>query len=109
MKKNSPSKRLLSLLLCLALFLSLGVSSFAEARMDSAPAVEERGTFKPAELREDDSPDGAASRTEEPEAAPQPDEPKADYAVFVYIVAWRASIRLPRLRSIAIWSPGGIR
>ena len=51
MKKNSPSKRLLSLLLCLALFLSLGVSSFAEARMESAPAVEERGTFKPAELR----------------------------------------------------------
>ena len=86
MKKNSPSKRLLSLLLCLALFLSLGVSSFAEARMESAPAVGERGTFKPAELREDGSPDGAASRTEEPEAAPQPDEPKADYAVFVYIV-----------------------
>ena len=86
MKKNSPSKRLLSLLLCLALFLSLGVSSFAEARMESAPAVEERGTFKPAELREDGSPDGAASRTEESEAAPQPDEPKADYAVFVYIV-----------------------
>ena len=86
MKKNSPSKRLLSLLLCLALFLSLGVSSFAEARMESAPAAEERGTFKPAELREDGSPDGAASRTEEPEAAPQPDEPKADYAVFVYIV-----------------------
>ena len=69
MKKNSLSKRLLSLLLCLALFLSLGFSAYAEG---------------PGENETQD--EGERTATEEPEISPVEDAPMADYAVFVYIV-----------------------
>lgn len=69
MKKNCLSKRLLSLLLCLALFLSLGFSAYAEG---------------PGENETQD--EGERTATEEPEISPVEDAPMADYAVFVYIV-----------------------
>ena len=84
--KNSLTMRLLSLLLCLAVFLSLGFSAFAEPRTGSAKTVEGQGTIKPVDAPEDGSPDGAVSPKEEPEAAPQPNDPMAEYAVYVYII-----------------------
>ena len=71
--KNSMLKKLLSLLLCLAMFLSLGVSSFAEA-------PEEGQDEEPVEPVEADVPDEPADEPEEDVFEEPEEEPETEPA-----------------------------